>query len=231
MKKEKQKKFMVIGILAVILVIFALITLQFGMPLVELANEPQKFRGWLDEQGIFSALYMIGIIFLQITIAFIPGEPFEIGAGYAFGFWEGTLLCLVGSAFASALIMLLVRRYGKRLIHVFFSEEKIEELWFLKDQKKLNFWTFIAFFIPGSPKDVMTYALGLTNMKVTTFVFISTLARIPSIITSTFSGNALGEENYLIAIASFVFTLIISALGLWYYTRMMKRKKRARDYS
>ena len=51
----------------------------------------QQFRTWLNDQGIFSFLYMIAIIFLQIVVAFIPGEPFEIAAGYAFGFWQGTI--------------------------------------------------------------------------------------------------------------------------------------------
>ena len=212
-------------ILATLVIILLLLTWKLGMPFVNLAKDPQLFRSWLDSQGIFSILSMIGIIFLQITVAFIPGEPFEIGAGFAFGFWQGTIICLIGSALASAIIMLLVRRFGKKLIYVFFTEEKLNELWFLKDQRKLNFWTFVAFFIPGSPKDVMTYALGLTNMKLSTFILISTIARIPSIITSTFSGNALGEENYLIAILSFVFTLIISAAGLYLYARITKKKQ------
>ena len=59
---------------------------------------------------------MIAIIFLQIVVAFIPGEPFEIAAGYAFGFWQGTLLCLIGSALASALVMVLVKKWGTKLI-------------------------------------------------------------------------------------------------------------------
>ena len=216
---------MAMMILATLVIILLLLTWKLGMPFVNLAKDPQLFRSWLDSQGIFSILSMIGIIFLQITVAFIPGEPFEIGAGFAFGFWQGTIICLIGSALASAIIMLLVRRFGKKLIYVFFTEEKLNELWFLKDQRKLNFWTFVAFFIPGSPKDVMTYALGLTNMKLSTFILISTIARIPSIITSTFSGNALGEENYLIAILSFVFTLIISAAGLYLYARITKKKQ------
>lgn len=224
MTQAKKDKMIVIGICFIIILIFLGITWYVGSPLLDLASDPKQFRIWLDEQGIFSRLYMIGIIFLQIAIACIPGEIFEIGAGYAFGFWEGTALCMVGSMIASGVVMWLVRRFGTRLVYVFFPKEKIESVHFLQDNKKLAMWTFIAFFIPGTPKDIMTYMIGLTNMKVSSFMLISTIARIPSIITSTFSGNALGSEDYTLAIISFVFTVIISIIGLWVYSAYINNK-------
>lgn len=227
MKWINAKKCMICLMLGVILIGLIGFTLQYGLPLIELAKNPQAFRSWLNDQGIFSSFYMLGILCLQIIIAFIPGEPFEIAAGYAFGFWQGTLLCLLGSCLASGIIMLLVKKWGTKIIYVFFPKEKVNEIWFLKDQKRLNFWTFIVYLIPGSPKDIMTYAIGLTNMKPATFMIISTIARIPSVITSTFSGNALGEENYMIALFSFVFTLLISIIGLIVYANFTKKKNNA----
>lgn len=226
MKFNNWKTWWICILLVLLLTGLVYITWQYGLPFIELAKNPSAFRLWLNEQGIFSACYMIGIIFLQIVIAFIPGEPFELAAGYAFRFWEGTLLCLLGSALASGIIMLLVRKWGTPIIYMFFSKEKIDELWILKDQRRLNFWTFVAYLIPGSPKDVITYAMGLTNMKPTTFMLISTIARIPSIVTSTFSGNALGEQNYTTAILSFLFTMLISCIGIGIYAAIAKKKQK-----
>lgn len=222
----KRDRMIGISICLLVIMIMVAITFQVGQPLVELASDPVQLNIWLQEQGIFSRIMMIAIVFLQIVIAFIPGEVFEIAAGYAFGFWEGTFLCLVGSMIASGFVMLLVRRFKMRIISIFFTKEKIDEISFLKDTKRLKLIVFIAFFIPGSPKDIMTYMIGLTNMKVSTFMMISTVARIPSVITSTFSGSALGSENMVLAICSFVFTIIISILGLWYYTYYMNKQKK-----
>lgn len=231
MMKHVNVKTWVTGlILGVILIGLFGITLRYGLPLAALARHPQAFRSWLNDQGIFSAFYMIGIICLQIINAFIPGEPFEIVAGYAFGFGQGTLLCLLGSCLASGIIMVLVKTWGTKIIYVFFSKDKLSELWFLIDQKRLNCLTFIAYLIPGSPKDILTYAIGLTNMKLTTFMLLPTTARIPSVITSTFSGNALGEENDMIALFSFVFTLLISIIGWIIYAKYTKRKKECHLY-
>ena len=56
-------------------------------------------------------------------------------------------------------------------------------------------------------------------MKLSTFLFITTIARIPSIITSTIGGHAIGVENYIFSILVFVITGIISLVGLYVYKK------------
>lgn len=167
---------------------------------------------------------MMALVFLQVVFAWLPGEVFEVVAGYAFGFWQGSFLVLLGSLCASACIMILIKRYGQKLISLCFRKHDICELPFLKDTKKLHKFIAIAFLIPGSPKDILTYAIGLTDMKITNFLCISTFARIPSVVTSTFTGSALGIENYTVALCSFLFTIIISAIGVFVYRSISQEK-------
>ena len=166
----------------------------------------------------------VGMVFTQVVLAVLPGEPLEIAAGYAFGFWEGTLLCLVGISSASLLIFLFVRRFGMRAVRVFFSEEQIASVHFLHDRRRLTLLTLILFLIPGTPKDVMTYCVGLTEMKLSTWMAIATLARIPSIVTSTVGGNALGVQDYRIAVIVFAATAAVSIAGILAYRRLSARR-------
>ena len=83
---------------------------------------------------------------------------------------------------------------------------------------------FLIFFIPGTPKDALTYFIPLTDMKLSTFLFITTIARIPSIITSTIGGHAIGVENYIFSILVFVITGIISLVGLYVYKKISQKK-------
>lgn len=136
----------------------------------------------------------------QIIVAIIPGEPLEIGAGYAFGAVEGTILCLIGAVLGGAIVVLLVRRYGIKLVEVFFPKEKIMSLRFMQDSRRLELLVFIVFMIPGTPKDLLCYAVGLTNLRMRDWLWISLVARIPSIITSTIAAR-LGERNYVFAAA------------------------------
>ena len=73
------------------------------------------------------------------------------------------------------------------------SKEKIDEIGFLKDTKRRNFLTFLLFLIPGTPKDLLTYAIGITDMSVLTYFLLTSATRIPSIIMSTVSGNWLAD--------------------------------------
>ena len=167
---------------------------------------------------------MLGLQFLQVFIALIPGELLETGAGYIFGPLGGTLICYAGIAAASSLIFWLTRCFGLRLTEVFVSREKIRELRFINTAKKRDTLIFLLFFIPGTPKDLLTYFVGLTDIKLSTFLALSLVARIPSVVSSTFGGHLLGEKNYLGAALLYAVVGVVSICGLLIYNRI-KRKK------
>lgn len=77
--------------------------------------------------------------------------------------------------------------------------------------------------IPGTPKDILTYFIGLTPMKLSVWLLITATARIPSVITSTIGGDALGMENYKFAIIVFIITAVISIAGILIYRYIQKR--------
>ena len=85
--------------------------------------------------------------------------------------------------------------------------------------------TFAVMLIPGTPKDLISYFIGLTDMKLHEWIVISTIARIPSIVTSTLGGNALAEQNYLFAVIVFVITAAISIVGILVYNKISRRRE------
>ena len=204
---------------------FAVVAIYVGKPMLNLAKDPEMFRQWVDAHGFGGKMAMVGMMVLQVVVAVIPGEPLEIGAGYAFGAWEGLLLCLVGAAIGSAMIFFFVKLLGIKMVEAFISREKINSLKFIKSSRRLNLLMFILFFIPGTPKDLFTFFAGLTPMKLHTFLMISTIARIPSVITSTIGGHALGTQQYVFAAVVFTITIIISLIGIFVYRRISKQEK------
>ena len=168
----------------------------------------------------------VGMTVFQVIIAFVPGEPLEIGAGYAFGAFWGTLLCIIGITLGSLIVFWLVRTLGVRLLEVFFTYEKIKSLKFLQNEKRLALITFFLFFLPGTPKDLLTYFVGLTKIDFKGFLFIVAVARIPSVITSTIGGSLLGSEKYILAIIAFSVTLLISVIGWVIYNKISKKNNK-----
>ncbi len=220
---RKKKIWTALGLIGGLLLMAAL-CFWAGKPMLELVSNPEGFRAWVREQGLWGKLAFVGMMALQIIIAFIPGEPLEIGAGYAFGAIEGTALCLLGALLGGTAVFLLVRRFGMKVVAVFFPEEKVRGLSFLQDEKRLNLIAYIFFLIPGTPKDVMTYMAGLTPMKLPFWVFLTLTARIPSVLTSTIGGDALGASNYTVALWVFAATALISGAGVLLYRRFTRRQ-------
>lgn len=196
-----------------------------GPRITEISRDPETLKEILGSGGIKSCFWFLGIQFLQTVFALIPGEFVEIAAGYIFGSILGLALCLIGVAVATALIFGLTRLLGKRFTEIMIDSKDLKRLKFLQDEKKLEIMFALLFFIPGTPKDLITYFAGVTKIKFGTFMVISVFCRIPSIITSTLAGAALGEENYLLSAIIFAVTGLIAILGILLYRKLSKKSE------
>ncbi len=223
---RKRNRIVALVVMIVLFAVLALLVCTRGKTLYHFFKEPEQLRLWIESHGILGQIIYMLCVIVQVVIAVIPGEPLELMAGYAFGAIAGTLLCLVASTLGSILVFLLVRRYGMRLVELFYPPEKLENLKFLKTSYKRSLLFALIFAIPGTPKDLLCYYAGLTDMKLMTFVLISSVGRLPSIVTSTLSGDALGTRQYVQALVIFGIVLAISGVGVLLYSFICKRNNR-----
>lgn len=187
--------------------------------------DPQAVRAFVADNAVMSRLTMLGINATQIFLAFLPGEPVELASGYAFGFWEGTALCLVASAVATSAIYWTTRRWGWRLVGLFFDRSLFDRFSWLNNAKRLELVMLVIFLIPGTPKDFLTYFAGLTKMRFAPVVLIATFGRIPSIVTSTAAASAVGSGNWVMVGVVLVASALLVAAGGLMYRRVRARAK------
>lgn len=210
----------VFSVLSCVLAIVGFLLLQTAF------DDKDVFKAFVEENYILSAIVMIFICAIQVIIALIPGELVEITAGYAFGTFAGALITLVGITLGSVIVLFLSKKYGRRLVESLYPKEKLEAIPIINEPKKRNALTAILFLIPGTPKDLLTYAVGLTDMSIPLYLAIATAARFPSIIISTIGGDALGDDRFSHAIIAFIVSAVVSLVGYLIYLRISKKRKK-----
>lgn len=211
--------------------IMGLLTIAFWPYIEKLSTNEGRvaFKAWVDELGFGGWLVTLGIQLLQIFIAFIPGEPVELMLGVVWGPWLGTLTCLIGIFIGTATIYLLVRKLGMRFVGRMVGTEDLTKYRFLSDKNKVEMTVFILFFIPGTPKDALTYIAPIAPIHPVKYLLIATFARIPSIITSTILGDSVAEGKYIIAAIVFAITALISVFGIIFGNKYIEMRQGKRQ--
>lgn len=192
-----------------------------------IAADPSGFERLVHDNFVIATLLYAFINTLQVFAAFIPGEPLELLAGYLFGTWGGLLVVSFGLAVGEAVVFVAVKRYGPRFVHLFVSQQKLDELSFFKDARRLNVITFLMMFIPGTPKGIFTYIVGLTPMRLGTWLAISIPARMFSIVVSTVVGAQAAQSNWGMAVLIFAVTCVVSFFGMVYYIAISRQARQA----
>lgn len=227
-KKQLKNRQLLIRTICVFLFLVFLVYMTFKMyPQIKWLSNPNNlpvFEEYLKSQGIKGVGIFLIIQISQVIIALIPGEPIEVVAGAMYGAFGGLLICMLGVFIGSFIVFYLVKLWGMSVVTIFIDEKKINELWFLKDRKKFEILTFFLFFVPGTPKDLLTYAAGLTSIKPIRFFFIATLARIPSILTSTMAGASLINGNFKLTVIIFACAGVISLTGYFLHRIVVRRR-------
>lgn len=203
----------------------ALLCWEYLPGLLTWLADARAVRAFVSDHAFVSRLAMLGINIVQVLLAFLPGEPVELASGYAFGFWEGTALCLVASGLATSAIYWATRRWGWKLVGLFFDRSLFDRFSWLKSAKRLELIMLIVFLIPGTPKDFLTYFAGLTNMRFLPVVLIATFGRIPSIVTSTIAASAVGSGNWPLVACTLVASAFLLAVGGLMYRRLRSRTR------
>lgn len=207
---------LIIFVITIIIAIYATIYL---FPIIKNIATPEgrmMFKEKIDNSGFAGALMLFGLEIAQIFLAVLPGEPLEILAGMCYGSVGGMLFITFCVCITTIIIFYLVKKFGKKLVYEFCDKEKIDKIENSKifsDPNKIETIMFILFFIPGTPKDLLVYIGGLLPIKPSRFIIISTIARFPSVISSTIAGSSIVKGNwknvFLIYLATFILVLII----------------------
>ena len=213
-----------VTVIAVMILISA-VACVYVMRLYDRSNM-ESFEELVSSFGPLSVAVMLLIQIAQVVFAIIPGEPVELIMGALYGTFWGCVLCIVGICIGTLLIFLLVKKLGRSFDEKVVDSEKFKTLKFLNDPAKRDSLTFLLMFIPGTPKDLLTYASPFAGIPLGRFVVIAAVARIPSVITSTYVGASFISGNYIESILIYAAVGAVSLAGILIYNGIVSSKNK-----
>lgn len=141
-------------------------------------TDQAKMKAYLANKQIIGPLIFVLIQIIQVVIPVIPGGVSLLGGVIFFGPWWGFVYNYVGICIGSIILFFLARYYGKPFILHLISEETYEKyMKWTKNQKKYNWFFAICIVAPAAPDDVLCMISGLTDMKVSTYIWIILLGK------------------------------------------------------
>ena len=223
LQNAKKKRIVAAIGIAALIVFLVFFYVLVGVAIVNLVKDPQGFKTWIEGFGTSSIFIFIGLRVIMTVFRVIPGGPLQVAGGYAFGTWWGAVWCMVGSLIGTLIIFLLGKKYGTKLVGLFISPEKMRSAAMLKDKKKRNVFLFLMNFLPGTPKDIFTWMAAISNDGALSSILVILLARIPSVVASTWCGHELMQENYVVSAVVFGVLLVLGIVCSYAYKKLSAR--------
>lgn len=158
-------------------------------------SSSDKLSKFLQALGPYSPAVFVLFQVLQVVAAPFPGELTGVVGGYVYGETMGFLLSTVGLTIGSWVAFELASILGRPFVERFVSQEVLHRFNFLTTNTGAAI-CFLLFLIPGFPKDYLSYLLGLSRMKLSTFLIVSAIGRIPGTYLLTIQGAKFRNQEY-----------------------------------
>ena len=208
-----------IAFLALMVVIMVLL-----WPYIHEVFEPGGLSRVIDDvrnAGPLGFLILLAMQFMQIVVAFIPGEVVQMAAGMMYGPWLGAAVILLGCIISSAFVFVVVHRLGAPFVQDMVPTKYLDKFRAFEESGKLSIVVFILFLIPAMPKDTFTYLVPLTNMRMRDFLILSNVGRIPGIVISTYAANGLVDGNITQSLVIFAAVAVIAIVAIVFRDKIM----------
>lgn len=157
--------------------------------------DKERMKSFLTSLGPLSFIGFIFLQALQVIAAPIPGEVTGFLGGFLYGKGLGIFLSTIGLTLGSLVAFSLARILGRPFVERFVKKETMEKYDYLLHHRGA-FLVFLLFLIPGFPKDMLCYILGLGYLTTKEFFVISTVGRFGGTVLLTFGGDYIRHHQY-----------------------------------
>jgi uncharacterized membrane protein YdjX (TVP38/TMEM64 family) len=203
-----------------------LLLIVFWVPLQQLRLEcfdftiyKEKVGMWIKSLGPLAPLVFIVAQALQVVIAPIPGEVTGFLGGFLFGALPGFFYSTIGITLGSILAFSLARWVETHVLERVVCRESLEKFNFLVERGGALV-AFLLFLMPGTPKDYLSFILGLSKIPLRLFVVLVGFGRMPATLMLSLQGAQVYHGRYLTFVWLLGGTILLAGMGYIYRQKL-----------
>lgn len=172
---------------AIVVALIALYWILSGTGALSVLMDEEKLRAKVAEFGIFGPLAIVLLMITAIVLSPIPSAPIAVAAGAAYGKLWGTLYVLIGAEAGALAAFMIARFIGFEAV-----QRSSVGRWLVGQPRSQNVLTAIVFLTRLAPFisfDVVSYAAGLTPLRLWRFAGATLAGIVPVSFALTYLGS------------------------------------------
>ena len=190
-------------------------------PLAELFIDRGLLLDRIRNLGVLGPLLVVGLMALAIVFNPLPSAPVALAAGAAYGHTMGTIYIVAGAEIGAICAFLIARAVGTEIIKKLLSGSF--SLGRFSSQNALMTAVFVSRLVPFMSFDLISYAAGLTVLKLWRFALATLLGLVPISFALAHMGSEIVDSSGLkltvIILLTGLLLVIPIVLGAVYRTR------------
>lgn len=220
--KEEKIKLITRGIvLGVMLALMVAATIAL-IPVISILKTDEgmdNLLNYIKEKETLGILIFIGIQALQVIIPLIP--PIQIIGGVLFGSVMGSVYSCIGIYLGMSIVFGIVRIFGYPIVEALVDGKDLKKFKFLEDSSKVEIIFFILYFIPGMPKDTLSFVAPLTSVKPKHYFLYVLPARFPLMILAAVFGSSVRNGDYTFSVILCIIMIDLAIIGILFRDKIM----------
>ncbi len=205
------KKWMIIFFILIVVSLFYVMELDDQIRLDQLQNNLEKIRHFENIHPIKMVVIFFGLHVLMTSLS-IPGSiVLTLLSGTIFGVLKGTIFVSLAGTLGASIAFLTSRYLFQKSIMLKFKNQFNNLNIMMK--KSGNSYLFMLRLLPASPFVLVNLLMGLTSIKIRSFVWITFVSMIPGNFIYVYAGKKFSQIDSLSEILTLPVILMLTVLS------------------
>jgi len=161
---------------------------------VALVMDTEQFKFYIISMGYWGNIIIISLMAFAILFKLLPSAAVALASGAVYGHTWGTIYIIIGAWIGAVIAFSITRLLGNDALCRLSGRRILVEP--EQSQSWLMWGVFVSRLIPVLPYDLISYAMGLTPLKLWRFSIATLIGVIPTSFFLAHVGGELAETNF-----------------------------------